>query len=349
MGINKQNNKTLCQVIIFFMLLSCFLLAPLTSQASTATHIQYLMNPPAKAKSTWLGADIAASVTLSEDRVLWLFGDTLFGRSAYPKRFARTMMHNSIAIMSKQASHWKIKKYMALKAFFQPTTKHEYVWPMSGVMVKGKLILLMNIYKENENFHFLYNAIAIVQNPQASPPQWKVQIQKIEIKDVIFTTLVKIENNVYAFAYKHNSHHEFLYELPITVAEKNRWRHWVYMGIVKGLPKQSEISIVLRNHYWYTAIEAYLSRQIHLYRSARLHGPWKLLKKEYVAPVMGNSLFSYAPKVHDFYHSKNKLLLSYNTNVRLNKNPWQLLWFLRQKHYQFLYVPRFVVVSINHE
>ena len=46
----------------------------------------------------WTGADIATSLPLSDGRVLWLFGDTWFGKVRHGRHTDSTMVHSTVAI-----------------------------------------------------------------------------------------------------------------------------------------------------------------------------------------------------------------------------------------------------------
>ena len=49
----------------------------------------------------WLGADVASTIKLGENRVLWLFGDTLVGQfdPVSRTRIVERMPRNSVALM----------------------------------------------------------------------------------------------------------------------------------------------------------------------------------------------------------------------------------------------------------
>ena len=127
----------------------------------------------------WLGSDVAKSVRLDENRLVWFFGDTFIGAIVDGKRQAGArFINNSIAIqdLSQPAGlqftyHWGA----ADTSFFphQPGTPGTLYWPTSGFMFGGELFIFCYSVASGLNVE---NATLIrVANPLEHPADWQWQ------------------------------------------------------------------------------------------------------------------------------------------------------------------------------
>ncbi len=96
----------------------------------------------------WLGADDAYSEDLGENRVLWLFGDSLIANSDKLVRSEVTMIRNSVAIQTgydpATASiefFWPEKD--GKSSSFFPEEKDNWFWPGDAVVVDNKLLVFL--------------------------------------------------------------------------------------------------------------------------------------------------------------------------------------------------------------
>jgi hypothetical protein len=98
----------------------------------------------------WLGSDVGESIVLSDEKTLWLFGDTFIGRLSNGVRVAGARMINSTIALQDRTKpppdgmtfYW-IEKHGQPASFFphQATTPGEFYWVTEGVVLKGQLFL----------------------------------------------------------------------------------------------------------------------------------------------------------------------------------------------------------------
>src|ERR1700743_631915 len=87
----------------------------------------------------WQGADAAYSIPLPDGRVVWVFGDTLYGEQRVVHGNNPQMTHNSLGISTCDASgRWNLKyvikqdseKYA--ESYFSPKNPQHWYWAMDG-------------------------------------------------------------------------------------------------------------------------------------------------------------------------------------------------------------------------
>src|SRR6516164_6803473 len=64
--------------------------------------------PSFSLQETWQGADAAYSIPLQDGRVVWIFGDTLYGDKRQVSGQEPLMVHNSFGISTCKNGTWKI-------------------------------------------------------------------------------------------------------------------------------------------------------------------------------------------------------------------------------------------------
>ncbi len=108
----------------------------------------------------WLGGDAATSINLGDDRVLWLFGDSLIAISNMSTRNESVMIRNSIAIQyGYNPSLASIKFYWRNQdkrpqSFF-PGENDKWFWPGQGIRINDTLLIfLMEIRSSVNEFGF---------------------------------------------------------------------------------------------------------------------------------------------------------------------------------------------------
>lgn len=187
--------------IVFFI--SCLAYVYVHATYSATSRLQTLINPPSDGQpNQWLGADAATSIKISDQRYVWLFGDTILGVSNFPKRapypaIQGGFIHNSVGVANYEKGHWlPIQKYFrqGYKAIFSPVDSNYYYWVLAGAMVKGNLFLvacrlheptrivathrsLQNsqvIQKKPQSMGIVGTTFLLVDNPQSPPDQWQV-------------------------------------------------------------------------------------------------------------------------------------------------------------------------------
>lgn len=134
----------------------------------------------------WLGSDAAWSIPLDENRILWLFGDTLLGKTNGNRRGLDHFINNTIAIQdTSEGLPGSVEYYWQgdaanPHAFFMPENGEGYLWPGIGTMLDGELFLFLYTVAPGGNVGFQLGKTVMVrvENPLDPPGQWR-QISRV--------------------------------------------------------------------------------------------------------------------------------------------------------------------------
>jgi len=135
----------------------------------------------------YLGADGAASVRLSSDRILWVFGDTILGNSFEGQRRG-PMVRNSIGIQDVSGGfpgtveyYWNLEDRIT-GDFFRPKSWQDshWFWPGCGIKHNGTIYLFLTKLVQGEGddgfaFETIDCTLFRVRNPNASPDDWHME------------------------------------------------------------------------------------------------------------------------------------------------------------------------------
>lgn len=132
----------------------------------------------------WVGADVASSVDLGNNKTLWLFGDTWIDPTGKGTRKGGYMVSNSIAIqVGRDPSTAAISFYWGRDANGKPDAMFpdrngESLWFGNGIRVGDRLVLFFaRTIRGNGMFgfeHVGWTAI-MVNNPEDVPGKWQVR------------------------------------------------------------------------------------------------------------------------------------------------------------------------------
>jgi len=142
----------------------------------------------------WLGSDVGHSIVLSDDKSLWLFGDTFIGDLKDGVRVAGApMINNTIGIQDRTKNppdcmtfYWKTENGRPASFFpHQEGTPGAYYWPSAGMVLNGELFVYCWCVGGNAQGTggwggFGY-ALIRIPNPLDPPDQW---IQKAYTLDI---------------------------------------------------------------------------------------------------------------------------------------------------------------------
>jgi hypothetical protein len=141
----------------------------------------------------WMGADAAYSVWLKNGKTLWFFGDTFMKFGAMDRRNA-AMIANTIAVSSCDAGkfkvtyNWRLSKSIKFEPFFKHAIKGRRYWPAKPWMVDDRLFVpLLDVQAVTTGFGFRIVGVdvAIVDNPEALPHLWQINIRRLTTHDDI--------------------------------------------------------------------------------------------------------------------------------------------------------------------
>jgi hypothetical protein len=327
-------------------------------------------------KEGWIGGDGAASVVLGPQRILWLFGDTLVGKATDGKRTGAKMVNNSLGIQTgigKDAAirfHFGKTKDDSPAAMFVPADGKGWFWPLSGIRVGDKLFLsFMQIERTKDpgvfGFKSVASWLAVVENPDAQPEQWRVQQHKspygdfrAEHEQMWGSTLLHDDEHIYIYGYDHprgkkgSTRRLVVARAPVKLlSDYQSWRFLTSKGwaeksaeltpLADGLATEFSVSRLPDGKGYVTVYtEIGLSDRILGRFAAAPQGPWSEPLLLYRCPEMGKDkgVFSYAGKCHPWLANGNELLISYCVNT------WDFGRLFRE---DAVYRPRFVRVSLG--
>jgi hypothetical protein len=157
----------------------------------SAAGLQHLVDPYwAPVGPSWLGADVATSVRLTDDHYLWLFGDTLLGSVAvdcpdgetYCDRSAAKdgFIANSVGTMTRDldGSFFPIVKYWRTSdgtpaPILAAEDPEEFLWPLSAIVVGTKLFVATTRQTRAAGLASHGNVLVVVENPEDPPYDWR--------------------------------------------------------------------------------------------------------------------------------------------------------------------------------
>lgn len=133
----------------------------------------------------WLGADAAYSAALDQNRVLWLFGDTIVATSPAVTRSESTMIHNSVAVQD-----GRDPRTASMRFFWNRGSRGEpssfiadrgglWDWPAGAVKVPAGLILFTTTIRATPGrdlgFAFVGWRIGLVRDASGDPDAWSIR------------------------------------------------------------------------------------------------------------------------------------------------------------------------------
>lgn len=315
----------------------------------------------------WLGADVASTVNLGNNRILWLFGDTWIDPTGKGTRKGAYMVSNSIAIQDGTNPvtapihfYWGKDEGGKPDAMF-PDRNGESLWFGNGVRAGDRLILFFGRTLRNTGaglgFEHVGWTAVMVTNPDSEPSSWKMQELKTPANPLGiltgFAAVLKQDGYVIALGSQNpvKSHPIFAarwHEEDVRKGNLMNPEWWA--GDRSGwIPDssddqrypffnggQSELSV----HYDYQS-KRFISVQtsgfgpadIYMRAAPLLTGPWSDLRMVYRPPEYYKSnIMIYAGKAHPELSGAD-LILTYATNT---------FRFDEQFSDSLLYYPRFV-------
>ena len=168
-------------LFVFFALAACQTLPRFT--AEPLPQYEALFHRPAG----WIGADGAYSVSLGDERILWLFGDTLVGKVKDGHRIIAGMVPNSMAVQSGKDPRAAFIDFFP-DGKFEPFLKTEedlgWFWPYHAVRTPaGLYFFLLQLERADLpppfGFRLVSTWLSHVPNPADPPQRWIFSQRKI--------------------------------------------------------------------------------------------------------------------------------------------------------------------------
>ncbi|MEZ5987650.1 MAG: DUF4185 domain-containing protein [Planctomycetota bacterium] len=300
----------------------------------------------------WLGGDGALTIPLGGGRTLWLFGDSFVATGDPPDRRRSVIVRNSVAVQrgmdprtAAMAFCWRVGPDGRPTSFF---ADHEgrWWWPGHGVRLDGGplVVFLLDVRSTpGEGLGFAGDgyAVAIVDDPDAPPSQWRPRVVPASRPafDVLpATAVVRDGDHVVAVAIRqHGAHAGALVRWPVAELARGEtagaewWtgtaRGWVperSLGRAGPAPVMDDAGSECSLHrdpvtgdWLHVATRGFGATTIVLRRAPALTGPWSEAVEVYRPPESdGPRPFVYAAKAHPELRGPDPgdLVLTYATN-----------------------------------
>ncbi len=328
-------------------------------------------------KRGFLGADGGASVQLSPNRILWVFGDTILGTVRDGERKG-TIIRNSIAIQKLSGEgagtityYWDLTDRIP-GAFFHPDSFHEpyWFWPGTGITINGKTYLFMFKVGSGEGlggveFKGIGCVLVRIHNPLDSPEEWRMSMVDLPYGDDHFniTAGCLTEGDyVYLLGYddgpddKPLERRAILARLPIKKLDSHepgesiqfwsqgdQWQPTPGNCTALFKPGTTESFLYYDKNLkrYITSVIAPFSPDYYLVSAENLTGPWSEPQKIYHIPDLQKNehYHAYASRGHPMLPCEsNELVLSYVVNTT---DFWHLFSVTD------IYYPRFIRVRFD--
>lgn len=179
------------QITRFIVLTSLLLMTACASQLHVSVEVLPDYNALFARRNGWTGADGAYTVKLSQNRILWLFGDTWYGEIRQGRHVNATIINNSIAIQRGISPPEASVIFYTGRApdgeplaFVRPSVGRGWFWIYHGIEVQKALYLFL-IQAERtgdpNSFGFKITGtwLGRVANPEDSPNSWRLSQRRI--------------------------------------------------------------------------------------------------------------------------------------------------------------------------
>ncbi len=300
----------------------------------------------------WLGGDGAFSIPLSNERELWLFGDTFV--SADPEqtqsRAGAAMVRNSIAISSCRGGKWTIEYHWRRRldghnphAVFESGTDAFYYWPLDG-FVYGKTLyvalLRMAITRPAGPFAFrlLGVDLAEIAHSDKEPRDWHITYFDLSESEAAFPGVSIVVRPPYVWLFGVMNDSVILTRISLDrldrpaeslqyLAAGSKWKAAPIRGDAEELVAQGQSDFSVRYHSeigkWVLVQQqpGYRSGQIGIRTSTQLEGPWSPFHWLMDEPEMHSRrtrrerIICYAAKEHPSFESvQGTLVVTYTCN-----------------------------------
>lgn len=312
---------------ILFLLLAGCAAAP---RAAPAPDWEARFRRP---ESAWRGGDAVYSVRLSDDRVLWLFGDSFVASPGSAGRQKVVMVRNSLAVQKLPGDpefFWRTTGGRPDDAFPKPKPD-EWLWPLSGQRAGPALLLFKSRLRAQGTGAFGFaatgNLLVSVPNPDEPPASWRIESRELPFfaRGATFgAASILHEGHLYVYGLRKRS----LLVARVPADEAGDPAQWLFfdgdswspdVGSARPLfgGAATEMTVCRWGRGFVAVYSApFLSPDILLRRSPRPEGPWGPAEVVYRCPdaAWKKGYFCYAAKAHPEISGDEALLLSYACN-----------------------------------
>lgn len=317
--------------------ISIFFLLTLLSQSQ-----KYNCVPEFSLKGDWQGADSAYSIPLPDGRVVWTFGDTMYG----DQRHNGKMTHSSLGISTCEDGVWNITYYLQkdndgnVRSFFKvPGTEEEgkWSWALDGVYYNGSLWITLILCESDNSTGYFKNigaSLAKVTNLDADPLKWNITYLPLVDDGILAypsaSTFIEGDYLYIYTLYDNADKGMILPRIPLSklddpksnmeyLAQDGTWKQGFVPSDAKVVMDKGVSEMSVRYHpefkQWVVVqvTNAFFGNEAWIRFAPDFNGPWSEPTVIYKFPEMekypNQNVFCYAVKEHPQYEVESQQLL----------------------------------------
>ncbi len=301
--------------------------------------------------SGWIGGDVSSSIPLSQQKTLWLYGDSWKGSIENNKRTNYSFTaHNTIAIQDGHVpGNASVEYYFGSRtsgSFFMPEGGG-WLWPLHGTMIHSELYLFFvqaDTASGGLGFQLVKSTLIKISNPLDPPAQWVTTYYQVPHaffsanRQVVFGAQV-LQKDGYLYIYGTetdntvNNRYLLLARVkPDSLCNFPSWRFYsqgqwtsnyqLAARLTNRVGFEFSVSLLpKKNKFVLGNADLGFSRSIGVQFADSLWGSWSTPETVYECPepAWGDGIFCYAAKGHPELSAENELIITYVANsTRLN-------------------------------
>ncbi|HZP02381.1 MAG TPA: DUF4185 domain-containing protein [Terriglobia bacterium] len=303
---------------------SMVVLVLLLTGLAGAESAHFDCTPSFPPRAPWQGADAAYSIPLPDGRVLWIFGDTLYGDKRQVNGNDPRMVHNTIGLSTCEDGKWKIEYVIKrgrkgeFDSFFKPRRNDgTYYWALDGVEYNHELWITLVCVRNKPNsdafalgFEICGTDLARVTGLDKDAQKWKVSYFPLVEENVHANPSASalIEGDyLYIFTlYERASRPQILTRIPLRglgkpkqnlqyLGSDNEWHHGLEPAKAKVVMNKGASEMSVRHHpdlkKWVAVLvdPQIFSAQVLLRTAPSMTGPWTEGDVIYNIPILQKS------------------------------------------------------------
>lgn len=274
----------------------------------------------------WTGGDATYSVSLGEDRRVWLFGDSFIDQvNPNGSRPSFKLINNSLVLQEGDVlTTYHGGTPSNPEAFAKPPEAGDWYWPGDGTYVNGVLYLFMHGFANDTGgaWDFYRTSIDLIK---VDPVSMEILSSEriIDNPDVSWGAAI-CEDTDYTYVYgvKSEGLSKQLYVSRTNADLSDPWEYYSSgswsternsaSAFLEGVSEQFSV-FKSGNTYYLLTQHNLFGKEIYLLTSTNPQGPFTNKRTVYCTPETEGNIFTYNACAHPDVYS-DSLLVSYNVN-----------------------------------
>lgn len=318
-------------LIVFFMMIG----SPVMSQSEPDTAFNILIRTE---NGGWVAGDATYSIKLTDEKTLYLFGDSFIGDVNEDHSLAPgAKMIRNCGVLQDGVTMTAI--YNGTKSNpddFVSTDNPDssWFWPEHGILIEDTLYIIMSKFITDPdappgwNFKYSVASLCTFTYPELELQQ-TVDLPYYALNEVMYGDRLFIEDDyIYIYGRKEENPSNNIPYAHVARVEKSNlhgdWEFWEgtewtdqaeeSMKIAKDPVSQQFSVFKHEDKYILLTQEIWLGKKIYTYTSENLTGPFQNKTIVYETPILYEGTFTYNAWAHPQFDANNELLVSYNSN-----------------------------------